>query len=139
MLSKEGIQHFPNEFGGFLMGYYSIDFKILTITDTIYPKVYQGSPCLFQRSIKGIDSVFESYYEKQPIQYYVGEWHTHPNGSTCFSCTDKRAMINIARCTTVNITNPILLIISTNNTGVNGFQFYLYEDENLLPFIKISK
>jgi len=37
-LEKEGIYSYPNECGGFLVGYYSKDFKILYITDFILPK-----------------------------------------------------------------------------------------------------
>ncbi|WP_299884309.1 Mov34/MPN/PAD-1 family protein [uncultured Lacinutrix sp.] len=135
-LSSYGIEQFSNEFGGFLMGYYSNNFKTLTITDTVLPKVYQGTPYLFQRSIKGIGGTFEVYYKKQPNQYYIGEWHTHPNGSTAYSHTDKQAMVNITQCATVNITNPILLIISINASEINGFQFYLYDNNELFPFVE---
>lgn len=133
-LTQYGIEQFPNEFGGFLMGYYSTDFKTLTITDTILPKVYQGTPYVFQRSIKGIQSLFQEFYKRKPSKYYVGEWHTHPNGPTHYSETDRQAMINIAACDTVNITNPILLIISMSQSNVNGFQFYLYENRELFAF-----
>lgn len=134
-LSIYGIEQFPNEFGGFLMGYYSSDFKTLTITDTILPKEYQGTPCLFQRSVNGTDALFDEYYNKEPKQYYVGEWHTHPNGSTCYSQTDLRAMINIATCKTVHITNPVLLILSVNKLKMKSFQFYLYDDKKLVSFV----
>lgn len=133
-LSKYGIKQFPDEFGGFLLGYYSSDFKTLTITDTILPKKYQGTPSLFQRSIQGIEASFEDYYQKEPSQYYIGEWHTHPNGSTRYSQTDMQAMINIATCKTVHITNPVLLIMSINKSSINSFQFYLYENKKLVPF-----
>lgn len=134
-LSKYGIEQFPNEFGGFLMGHYSSDYKSLTITDTILPKKYKGTPCLFQRSIHGIDDLFDEYYNKEPKQYYVGEWHTHPNGPTQYSQTDLCAMITIANCETVHITNPILLILSVNKLKMNSFQFYLYNDKKLFPFV----
>lgn len=134
-LTKHGIEQFPNEFGGFLMGYYSSDFKTLTITDTILPKKHKGTPSLFQRSINGIDTVFEEFYNKEPIQYYVGEWHTHPNGPTRYSQTDLRTMINIANCKTVHIINPILLILSVNKLKMKSFQFYLYDNKRLLPFV----
>lgn len=133
-LSNCGIKQFPNEFGGFLMGYYSSDFKTLTITDTILPKEYQGTPCLFQRSVNGIDALFDEFYNKEPKQYYVGEWHTHPNGSTRYSQTDIQAMINIANCKTVYITNPVLLILSVDKSSMKNFQFYFYDNEKLFPF-----
>ncbi len=134
-LSTYGINQFPNEFGGFLMGHYSNGFKTVTITDTILPKVYKGTPSVFHRSVKGIQKSFEEFYKKEPIQYYVGEWHTHPNASTQYSHSDLQAMISIAQCETVRITNPILLIISTSKSGINSFRFYLYENKKLLPFV----
>ncbi|WP_043707284.1 Mov34/MPN/PAD-1 family protein [Tenacibaculum ovolyticum] len=134
-ISTYGIDQYPNEFGGFLIGYYSNDFKTLTISETILPKVYKGSPSLFQRSVEGIQKDFEEAYKKTPHQYYVGEWHTHPNGSIHYSNTDLKAMISIEQCKTVHIKNPILLIISTNKESINNFKFYLYENKKLFPFI----
>jgi len=46
-IGKSGIVHFPNEFGGFLIGKYSDDYNTLFITDYILPKSYKGSRYLF--------------------------------------------------------------------------------------------
>ncbi len=127
------LKHFPNEFGGFLVGKYSTDFKSVEITDVILPKKYKSTPTQFQRSIDGLERVFEKLF-KEKQEYYIGEWHTHPNGSSNYSTTDLNAMIEIANCETVQIKNPILLILSLNKSDVKDFTFYYYDNKKLISY-----
>lgn len=132
-LEKEGIYSYPNECGGFLVGYYSKDFKILYITDFILPKKQRGSKFLFERSIDGLKEIFYKLFISKK-HYYIGEWHTHPNGSSIYSQTDLNAMIKIANCDTVNITNPILLILSISQSSVQEFSIYIYDKKGLYKY-----
>jgi proteasome lid subunit RPN8/RPN11 len=132
-IGKIGIDHYPNEFGGFLTGEYSTDFKTLIIKDCILPIKYKGFPYSFVRSVNGLKNIFNKVF-KDKRQYYIGEWHTHPNGKTIYSQTDLNAMIKIEECETVFIKNPILLIIGVNENSVSGFTFYYYENKTLLPY-----
>ena len=54
-LVEKGKSHYPNEFGGFLVGHYADDNKHLHITDTILPKSFKTSKYSFERSTKGIE------------------------------------------------------------------------------------
>lgn len=132
-LGKLGNKHFPNEFGGFLIGHYSNDFKTLFITDYLLPKKYKGSPFGFERNIDGLRKVFDKLFDEKK-QYYVGEWHTHPNGSTNYSQTDLKAMIETVKCETVQITNPILLILSVSKNKMMRYTFYVYDNEKLISY-----
>lgn len=132
-LSNEGISHFPNEFGGFLIGHYSDDFKTLFIQDYLSPQKYNGFSCLFERSTDGIENMLNHLFQKKRL-YYIGEWHTHPNGSTMYSQTDLSAMTQIADSETVRIKNPVLLILSISNNNMNNFTFYLYDNKNLIKY-----
>ena len=132
-ISKSGVEHFPNEFGGFLVGKYSDDFSSLSITDFILPKRYNGSRYLFERSSKGMKSFFSNLF-KMKKEYYIGEWHTHPNGSTRYSDTDLNAMINIEDSPNVNIMNPVLLILSVSEKKLNQATFYIYDNKKLIPY-----
>lgn len=128
-----GIKHYPNEFGGFLIGKYSSDFKILYIENFILPKKYKGHPYFFERSIEGIIDIFKNLFN-QKNQYYIGEWHTHPNGSTMYSQIDLNAMIQSVECETVQINNPILLIFSVSKNNLNDFNFYFYDSKKLIQY-----
>lgn len=134
-LETYGKKHYPNEFGGFLIGYYSADLKSLTVTEYLLPVRYKGQHCLFERSIKGVRHTFRQLFDTKR-QFYVGEWHTHPDGSTAFSPTDLSAMMQIANCETVNITNPILLILSVDQNGISNYAFYLYNEGALIKYEK---
>lgn len=128
-----GKAHYPNEFGGFLIGRYSEDLCTLYIEDIILPEKYKGYSYTFERSIDGIVELFDRAY-KDKNQYYVGEWHTHPDGSTMYSNTDLDAMIQTAECQTVQIKNPVLLILSVTNQVVKDCTFYFYDDKKLIPY-----
>ena len=132
-LTKVALQNFPNESGGFLVGYYSQDFMTLHITDFVLPQQQKSSSFLFERSIIGIKEVFNKLFTTKKY-YYIGEWHTHPNGSSMYSQTDLKAMIEIATCETVNITNPILLILSVSKNKLQDFSFYIYHDKGLYKY-----
>jgi len=132
-LEEYGIKHYPNEFGGFLIGYYSNDLKQLYISDDILPKKYNSISCLFERSIDGIKDIFDKIFDRKK-QYYVGEWHTHPNGSSMYSQTDLYTMIEIANHDTVNIENPILLILSISENKLKDFSIYLYDKKGLYKY-----
>lgn len=132
-LTQIALQNYPNESGGFLIGYYSQDFMTLHITDFVLPQQQKSSSFLFQRSVVGIQEVFNRLFVINKY-YYIGEWHTHPNGSSMYSQTDLKAMIEIATCETVNITNPILLILSVSKNKLQDFSFYIYDNKGLYRY-----
>lgn len=129
-ISQIGLEKYPYETGGFLVGYYSDDSMTLYITDCLIPNKQKSMSYLFERSIDGMKQVFKNLFERKQ-HFYVGEWHTHPNGSSMYSSTDLSAMIEIATCKTVNITNPVLLILSISDKHVNDFSFYIYNNKGL--------
>ena len=132
-LSIIGKQHYPNECGGFLVGYYAEDLTTLNITDFILPQEFHSSSFIFKRSIVGIKEILNKIFQLKK-HYYIGEWHTHPNGSSMYSRTDLTAMIEIANCDTVNITNPILLILGIRKDKMKDFSFYIYNNKGLYKY-----
>ena len=132
-LEQLGITSYPNECGGFLVGYYSDNNTTLQITDSILPKKQKGSSILFERSLDGVKDIFVKLFSSKK-HFYIGEWHTHPNGSSLYSQTDLAAMIEIANCDTVNIENPILLILSIKKNQLNDFSIYLYDKKGLYKY-----
>lgn len=132
-IGELAVKQYPNEFGGFLIGQYSNNFKTVEITNVILPLKYKGSPTSFLRLTNDIRGVFRDAFNNSG-QYYVGEWHSHPDGSTKYSQTDLNAMIEIVDCDTVSIKNPILLIVSVNDKSINKSSFYYYNNKKLIPY-----
>lgn len=111
-----GLKHYPKEFGGLLVGYYSEDFKTCFIEDSIIPMKYNSSQYFFERGKDGLRKTLTGLYNATPRLIYVGEWHTHPDGIPSPSNTDLNAMIEIAESHEVNIANPILMILSVSDS-----------------------
>lgn len=132
-LKETGVKKYPNEFGGFLIGKYSNDLKTLFITKVLLPRKYKGHPMSFERSTDGLNTILKEIFISSH-EYYVGEWHTHPNGSTNYSSTDFDAMKKIAEHENVNIKNPVLLILSVDANKCNNFTFYCYDNDKLTPY-----
>ena len=111
-----GMKHFPKEFGGFLIGKYSEDFKTVYIKETILPQNFKPSKFSFERGVEGVKELLEKYYEAEESMIYIGEWHTHPDNLPIPSPTDIIALEMIANHKEVKIKNPILLIMGIDKT-----------------------
>lgn len=135
-LYEYGLSHYPSEFGGLLMGYYSEDSKTVLIKDTVLPKKYTSSKYFFERGITGLKRTLKALFKRTPSLIYIGEWHTHPDNPPVPSVTDLIALREIVQHDKVSITNPILLIIGINKTSYElGFyvqfksKIFKYEEE----------
>ena len=130
-LQAEG--EYPNENGGMLAGRYSKDKHTVYIEKVVVPVEKLTGRTKFMRITKGLENVWEQL-AKEGLQY-VGEWHSHPNGSTQYSSTDLAAMIDIEK--EVVIENPLLLIVSVRSNGLSAHKFYCYMNNQLLEYKKM--
>ena len=124
---------YPNENGGMLVGRYSKDRHTVYIENVVVPVEKLLGRTTFLRNAKGMDKVWKQF-ETEGLRY-VGEWHSHPDGSTQYSNTDLEAMVYIEQ--EVSIENPLLLIVGVRNDGVNGHAFYCYKNNKLLKYKKM--
>lgn len=124
---------YPNENGGMLAGRYSIDRRTVYIEKVVVPQEKLTTRTTFSRDAKGLERFWEQL-AKEGLQY-VGEWHSHPNGSTQYSRTDLEAMIDIEK--EVAIENPLLLIVGVKSGRLSAHTFYCYKNNNLLEYKKI--
>ena len=83
-LQAEG--EYPNENGGMLAGRYSADRHTVYIEKVVVPVEKLTGRTSFIRNTKGLEKVWKQLV-KEGLRY-VGEWHSHPNGSTQYSRPD---------------------------------------------------
>ena len=124
---------YPNENGGMLAGRYSVDKHTVYIEKVVVPVEKLTSRTTFKRKAKGLEKVWEQLV-KDGLRY-VGEWHSHPNGSTQYSNTDLTAMVDIEK--EVTIANPLLLIVGVRGDGLSAHTFYCYKNNKLLKYKKM--
>jgi len=132
MLNK-GKSHYPNEFGGILIGRYDEIRKVAYIHYIVNPKHFKASPAFFQRETKGLEQKLIDLHKQTPSLYYLGEWHTHPNGSTSPSTTDINTLITLSKSEQVSIDNPLMLIIGLSPSKIN-FGLYIYLDQKIQKY-----
>ena len=137
-LIETGRQHYPNEFVGLLIGYYSNDIKTVHIQKTLLPKKYKSSKYSFERGSKGLRTKLEKLYRKTPSLVYVGEWHTHPDNPAVPSGVDASALREIVDNENVAIANPILLIISICKK-FEQLCFYVYFKNKIYKYDLVKK
>lgn len=99
-----------NETGGIILGHYT-DATTAIITKIVGPPSDSKSGRFwFIRGVKGLASLLVKAWEVN--EYYLGEWHYHPNGTITPSQQDLRQMKKISQSNRYNCPEPIMIIIA---------------------------
>ena len=129
-------KHVPKEFGGVLLGNYSDDKKTANITYVIIPSKYQNTEVSFQWDPADVHKKIEKRYVKSDgKEIYIGEWHSHPNGSVKYSGKDIKAIQDIANDSQVKIDSPMLLIFGAGTT-MSKIGVYVYFKNKLYQYVQ---
>lgn len=131
-LKRVSLESYPNETGGFLVGKYLSNTQAL-VECLVHPTGKKCGPCSFERSTKGMKDIWDNLYDSGLI--YLGEWHTHPNGSCNYSNTDLEAMRSIVSSEYVHIAHPLLLIASPNKYKIQNINVYYCDSNQLVKLI----
>jgi integrative and conjugative element protein (TIGR02256 family) len=112
-LLSQAKQYLPNETGGLLLGYRHSR-TVIVITDAIGP----GPAANHRRTGFDPDSAWQTRqialrYEAAGRRItYLGDWHTHPGGTTALSRTDRRTLRGIARHSEARCPAPIMAVLA---------------------------
>ena len=98
------------ETGGILVGSYSADGVVARIDEALGPpKGSRSTRTEFMRSPSGLKSILQRRWASQ--QYYLGEWHFHPQGMGCPSPQDQRQLADIGSDSAYDCPKPILIVV----------------------------
>ena len=131
MYSK-ALASFPNETGGMFAGYISEDGHEAIVERLVVPSRTESTYATFVRKTDGMEQMWRELSEQGLT--YLGEWHTHPKGTTQYSNTDYQAMVGIANDKNVALATPLLFIISLKDSGITDNRAYLYDNGTLLKY-----
>jgi integrative and conjugative element protein (TIGR02256 family) len=113
-MEGEAERHDPDETGGVLLGYLDRDDPrrvqvMLQIGPG--PKAIHG-PHRFEPDAGWQEAqIGAAYAESGRIATYLGDWHSHPQGSTAPSRLDRSTARRIARCRQARVRHPLILIL----------------------------
>ena len=102
------------ETGGILIGNYSKDGNVAYIKDSYSPIDSKHRKSKFFRGAEGINKILDKKWKEG--EYYLGEWHYHPNSSSRSSRLDDIQMINFSNNEKLHCPEPILLVIGGNSS-----------------------
>lgn len=93
IMIQQTIEKAPNETGGILIGHINVKHKTVYITRQIPPpEDSKGMPYAFKMGVKNVSKNIKEIMKKTRGQItYLGEWHSHPTGSSRLSTTDQNA------------------------------------------------
>ena len=134
-MHKRALDAYPNEVVGMLAGVYKGKDHAI-VKHIVMPQKASSTTHSFTRDPAGLEEVWNKLH-LDGLEY-LGEWHTHPNGTAKYSYTDLTAMRQIARDKHVAILNPILLIISLQRDGISEQRVYLYDNRELFSYHEVK-
>lgn len=118
----------PCETGGILIGNYSQNQTVANILQiTPPPKNSLHARFNFFRGSGGLKRVLDKSWSQG--QYYLGEWHYHPNASSSPSHIDIKQMISLSQNKKLNCPEPILIIVGGHKDLWN-ISVHIYVDNH---------
>jgi integrative and conjugative element protein (TIGR02256 family) len=128
-------EHSPLETGGCLAGYYATGTDDVVVTHVIGP----GPAAIHKRTEFVADRAFHDevlvvlWETSQGRTRYVGDWHTHPSGSSQLSSMDKAFMEHAAKSKEAFLKYSLVAIVYGELTAV---RFWSYgRSRRLLGFL----
>lgn len=92
-------ERLPNETGGVVLGYFDLTRSSVYVVDVVpQPQDSEGDITGFTRGVEGLTEVVQMASDRTAgIVNYVGEWHSHPHGSSAQpSSADIYQMVHLA-------------------------------------------
>lgn len=123
-----------NETGGILIGNYS-DNSSRAIINCITgpPKDSKQEKFRFKRGIVGLVDLLDNKWNLG--DYYIGEWHFHPNSSSQPSMVDNEQMNKLSLDKSLNCPEPILLVIGGNRDYGWRISLNVYQNGNRITLL----
>lgn len=133
-ITNECINSKNKETGGILIGNYSNKNNVVINNMTGPPDDSKQSNYSFSRGIDGLTELLENKWDSG--QYYVGEWHLHPNSYPQPSRIDDVQMKKLAHFKLLKCPEPILLIIGGSEDKGWELSVHVYTKDRRITLVK---
>ena len=118
---------YPNECGGILIGEYSDDLRKAEVKEIMISKGNSGKRMSFLREAKDANSFLKKLWRMASgTKYFIGEWHSHPNGAGYPSVTDDDSMFQVAKRDQCACKRPVLIILNGGSTIWQSDRCWVY-------------
>jgi integrative and conjugative element protein (TIGR02256 family) len=135
-IESEAVKWSTLETGGVFAGYCVRDEIVVTQVVGPGPNAMHKATMFipdYQFHNREIARIFK---ESNGREYYLGDWHTHPNSTAYLSGMDKETLEEIGNYKRNRIFKPIMLVMATNpiNVGVWIYHRHSIEKASLMKY-----
>ena len=108
-----GWDGYPNETGGVLLGYHRAETRDTVVTHVVGPGPQAThAPNRFEPDHEWQADEVAAHWLLDPVLEYLGDWHTHPGGTSDMSKLDAATLKAIAASPDAQQPRPVMLIIA---------------------------
>ncbi|MGK7391813.1 MAG: Mov34/MPN/PAD-1 family protein [Candidatus Cyclobacteriaceae bacterium M2_1C_046] len=112
---KNSEKFYPLETGGIFIGYWSSEYEIIVkYTIGPGPKAKHGEEYFIPDNRFHNKQIAKFYKQTKRTNYYLGDWHTHPDAGSYLSKKDRSTLKKISSFKPARMKNPIMMIFGTN-------------------------
>jgi integrative and conjugative element protein (TIGR02256 family) len=112
LIQRDAEAAFPLETGGILMGYWAESDVVITDAIGPGPKAVHYAVGFLPDAEYHEKEVARIYKQSDRTSTYLGDWHTHPYGSTRLSRRDRRTMKRIACSHEARCPKPLMAVLA---------------------------
>lgn len=109
----------PYETGGILLGHTSKTTTTVSVVIGPGPKAQHERHGFTPDADWQAAEVAKAWNLDRSVEY-LGDWHTHPGGTTRFSDLDRQAAVTISRSAAARQPRPVLLVLALGSDGGTG-------------------
>jgi len=126
-MEREADARRPLETGGMLLGYIAPKEGVETVVIEVVlgpgPEAVHSTHCFEPDDDWQQRELAEAYATSGRVTTYLGDWHTHPSGTTTPSRRDLRTARSIARTRGARAPRPLMMILAPGSDGWNAASF----------------
>jgi integrative and conjugative element protein (TIGR02256 family) len=112
LMAREAAQYPGSETGGMLLGYWQDNDVVLAYASGPGPAAQRGRTWFHPDQEWQTEYLARIYAASGRTITYLGDWHTHPGGSTKPSRTDRKTMRAVRRAPAARQSRPVMAIVA---------------------------
>jgi len=125
---------FPNETGGLLMGFVRAGRAEVTTVIGAGPQAVMKRRSFTPDRDWQYEQIDRLFYETDGAIRYLGEWHSHPSGSTSLSGLDRSLLGEIAEAPAAQCQTPLMALLAGGGAEEWTEAFFHYVPQARFPW-----
>jgi len=128
---------FPNETGGLLMGFVRAEHAEITTIIGAGPEAVMTRRSFMPDRDWQYEQIDRLYNDTNGAITYLGEWHSHPSGSTSLSGLDRSLLREIAETPAAQCQTPLMALLAGGGAEEWTEAFFQHVPQQRVPWRRV--